>query len=195
MGRLKSSSTMTCNGFRAGRVLIPAFDAHPAEMLKIVFPERHSAEMHLAEQALCREFSGNGRTSRVELAEPIAGWRQILHPQTAAEWLMATCGMSRQAAVGQLQGVGLPPDAALNGLAGNPRWLLGFLAAMQQSPAVLVFTTTGCDPMGVQRALETVRSRQKETIAIYLTCFTGLKIAEPPYAMVLEARPSEPVAA
>lgn len=73
--------------------------------------------------------------------------------------------------------------------------MLGFIAAMHRSPAALVFTTTGCDPAGMQSALHAVHSSLHETAAVYLTCFIGLNIIEPPYTTVLEVQRSEPTAA
>jgi len=68
--------------------------------------------------------------------------------------------------------------------------MLGFAAAMHHSPDVLVFTTTGCDPWGIQFALQTVQS-ELQGAAVYLTCNTSLAISEPNYAAVLEVQEAE----
>jgi hypothetical protein len=191
MDRLKHFVTLACNGFRAGESIVPPFEVGPGEIVKIVFPSTHSRDMHIAEALLYNDACRAGRAVTVELAMQPSPWREMFHRQTTAEWLIAKSGMTRQEAVEKLNRVQIKPDAPLSFHAGNPRWMLGFLAAMHQRPDVLVFTTTGCDATGMERGLAAVSARLGNTAAIYLSCFNDLNIVEPEYAAVLEVQSQE----
>ena len=191
MDRLEQSTVIACEGFRVGESIVPSFEVGPGEIVKIVFPSRHSKDMHLAAQRIRSHFPRDGRASIVELPMPPFWLREVIHRQTAAEWLIERCGMNRQDAVEQLNRVQVNPDHPLSQLAGNPRWMIGFVAAMHQRPAALVFTTTGCDPLGMQLALAAVSEQLQDSAAVYLSCFSDLKIAEPDYAAVLNTTSNE----
>lgn len=188
MSHRECLTTLACNGFCAGESVIPPFEVGRGKIVKIGFRPEHSQDMHIAEKLLCRELLRSGRVAMVELAMPRSGWREWFHPQTTMEWLIANCGMKRDDAIEHLQRVQVEPHAVLSELAGNVRWMIGFIAAIHDRPDGLVFTTTGCDPLGMQRALEAVRFRQNEIAAVYLSCFSGLNITEPDYAAILEAQ-------
>src|SRR5690349_18786768 len=191
MSQLQRITRLACNGFRAGESVVPPFEVGRGEIVKIEFSPRCAQDIHIAEHLFCGNVLQSGRIATVELAMQRSGWREFLHAQTTSEWLIANCGMTRDDAIEQLQRVQVDPDAVLSQLAGNPRWMIGFIAAMHDQPDVLVFTTTGCDPLGMQRALEAVRSRREEIAAVYLSCFSGLNITEPDYSVVLEAQSFE----
>lgn len=150
----------------------------------------HAAAMHRVVGAFCAatgiEVRTPGHVAAVELPMPRSALREAFHRQTAAEWLIARRGMSRQHAAMRLNQFGVNPDAPLSTLAGNPRWMIGFVAAMFGEPSLVVFTTTGCDPLGIQRALATAKDHLGDAAGVYLTCFPNLGIAEPEYAAVLE---------
>lgn len=187
MDNAKRKTMLVCDGFRAGASAIPSFHVGPGEIVKIVFPPECARDMHLAEQLICKEFNRLHRALPVELADQPGWWRELWHSQTTSEWLIEHCGLSRAEAVERLTILDVEPDRALNCLACNPRWMLGFVAAMHRVPDVLVFTTSGCDPLGCQRALAAVQSQLNDAAGVYLTCFPGLRMDEPRYTAVMQA--------
>jgi hypothetical protein len=191
MERLKRSAKYSFGGFRAGDYHVPPLEVGPGEIVKISFPSGASKERHLAEQWILKEAHRDGRAATVELAMPPSRWREMFHWQTTAEWLIAKTGMTREQTIEKLNRVEIKPDAPLCVHAGNPRWMLGLIAAMHDRPDVLVFTTTGCDATGMERGLAAVSGRLGETAAVYLSCFNGLDIVEPDYAAVLEVQSLE----
>lgn len=184
---MNDSPILACDGVEAGGLIVPPFEVGPGEIVKLVFPS--STDMHSAERLIVEEANCDGRAAIVELAMQPSRWREMLHRQTTAEWLIKKCGMTHGEAVERLDRVQIRPDSPLCGLAGNPRWMLGFLAAVYERPAVLVFSTTGCDPVGIQKALDTVRSQLRDAAGVYLSCHSNLQIAEPEYASVLQVEP------
>lgn len=186
---LQHSTVWRCDGFCIGRTVVPPFEIRRGEIVKIAFPSGFSREMHDAVRLICSEFGDESRTATVNLPMPPAWWREAIHRQTAAEWLIENCQMTRQDAEQKLMRLSVNPDTALCMLAGNPRWMIGLIAAMQQRPAALIFTTTGCDPLGMQRALKAADAQLEDCAGVYLNCFPDLNIVEPEYAAVVEAQP------
>jgi hypothetical protein len=182
MDQLSGTAALACSGFRVGQLVVPPFQVGRGEIVKIVCRSRDSNEMHIAAERICND----GRASSVELPMPPSWLREVIHRQTAAEWLIAHCEMTRQDAADKLKRVQVNPDAPLCQLAGNPRWMIGFIAAMNSQPTALVFTTSGCDPLGVQAALTVAAEQLGETGGVYLTCFPDVGITEPAYSAVIE---------
>jgi hypothetical protein len=175
-----------CRGIRVGGTDVPPFNIGPGEIAKLIFPAEHAGEMDRVASALCAKnddrIQAIGRIATVELPMPRLPLWEIFHRQTAAEWLIARCGMSRQDATSGLKRVDVHPDAPICALAGNPRWLIGFLAAIHDRPSAVVFSTIGCDPLGIQNALATAGTQLGQAAGVYLTPFPDLAIEEPDYA-------------
>lgn len=182
-------SRLECGGFQFGRLYVPGFEVGGGQIVKLVIPEECAAEEERIVGELCSGISGNVRThgvvARMELALTRSMLREFFHRQTAAEWLMARCGMPRTDAEFRLKQLQVDPDAALAALAGNPRWLIGFAAAAFRRPSAFVFTTIGCDSLGTQRALAVANEQLQDAALVYVTCFPDLGINEPEYAAVL----------
>ena len=184
-----------CHGLQVGETIVPAFSVGPGEIAKLVFPSGNDREMHRVLNAILANRDGrietNGRMATVELPMTRSPLREMFHRQTAAEWLVARCGLSREEAQAGLEPLGVKPDVPISFLAGNPRWLIGFAAAMSSRPAAVVFTTAFCDPMGMQQALATASARLEDAAGVYLTCDTDLEIDEPEYATILNVAVSD----
>jgi hypothetical protein len=142
---------------------------------------------------------GNGDSIRadgriVSLESPTTRLRllETFHRQTAVEWLINRCRMSRQAADAQLKNINVSPDAPISTLAGNPRWRIGFVAAMYAQPAGLVFSTTGCDPAGIQQALQMAHDGLGAAAGVYVSCFPDVGVSEPDYESVVNLTLREP---
>ena len=185
---------LECSGFELGRLFVPAFELGRGEVVKLIVP--NTAEMDPLLHAFCAKADGHvrieGPVAAVELPMTRSALREFFHRQTAAEWLMARGGVSRDDAVCQLTQVGVNPDVPISALAGNPRWLIGFLAVHCQQPSAMVFTTVGCDATGIRQGLAMARARLGNACGVYITCFPDLRVVEPDCAAVLEVLVREP---
>lgn len=180
---------LVCRGIQVGSTNVPPFNVGPGEIAKVIFPTEHAEDMDRVASAFC---AGNdelvqttGPVVALELPMPRSPLREVFHRQTAAEWLIARCGMSRQDAAEGLHEVEVDPEARICALAGNPRWLIAFVAAMHDSPSAVVFSTTGCDPLGIQESLATAVEQLRDAAGVFLTCFPKVGVAEPEYAATL----------
>ncbi|HUG89353.1 MAG TPA: hypothetical protein VML55_00880 [Planctomycetaceae bacterium] len=199
-GASDSKRSLECSGFTLGCLYVPAFDLGPGEIAKLVVPKEHAVEIDRMINAFCAEQGEHVRADGrvVALAMPMtrSALREFFHRQTAAEWLIARCGMTQEEAAPRLNEVGVNPAAPISTLAGNPRWLIGFLAATWRHTSAVVFTTAGCDASGIRQALATANARLGSACGVYLTCFPDVGVPEPDYAGVLDVvvREPEPVA-
>jgi hypothetical protein len=182
---------LSCHRFQIGQLTVPSFDVSAGEIVKLVFRREDAAAMDDVVRMLCRSgphttVHGPGTVAPVELPMPPSFLREMFHRQTAAEFLTARAGMNREQAESELRRVGVNPDAPICTLAGNPRWLIGFIAAKAARPAAIVFRSTGLDPLGLQTALATAAEQLGDSAGVYLTCFPDLGIQEPAYSAVLQ---------
>lgn len=195
MDETSFTDTFEFAGCKVGGLRVPDFRVRRGEILKVEFPPRNAKEMHHTEDVILREFRRVGRVEGIELPMTRSWLRELFHCQTAVEFLVANFRLNRRDAAGWLEELQVKPDMQLGMLAGNPRWMIGFIGAMSQRPDVLVFTTTGCDATGMQRGLAAVRAHLGTTAAVYLSCFNDLNIVEPEYAAVIEVVPVEQMTA
>jgi len=178
-----------CSGLCIGHVDVPAFHSPPGAIVKLVFPRELAEQIDRIANGLCHDPSGhvraNGSIVKLELPMTRSRLREAIHRQTTAECLVARTGMGPSDACTQLKRLSVNPDAPLSTLALNPRWLIGFLAAMHERPAAIVFATVGLDPLGIQKALATANEGLADAAGIYLTSFSNIGgINEPEYAAV-----------
>jgi hypothetical protein len=180
---------LECSGFQIGRLYVPGFEVGGGQIVKLVIPQECAAEEEGIVGEICRNISGKDRADGVVVTPEFpltrSMLRELFHRQTAAEWLVARCGMARSDAAFRLKQLQVDPDAPLAALAGNPRWLIGFSAAIYRQPRAVVFTTIGCDALGTQRALATAHEQLNGAAGVYVTSFPDLGINEPGYAAVL----------
>ena len=180
---------LECSAFQIGRWYVPGFEVGAGQIVKLVIPQECAAEEEGIVGEICRSMSGKDRAHGLVVSPEFPLTRSMLreffHRQTAAEWLVGRCGMARSDAAFRLQQLQVDPDAPLAALAGNPRWLIGFAAAVYRRPIAVVFTTIGCDALGTQRALATAHEQLNGAAGVYVTSFPDLGINEPEYAAVL----------
>jgi hypothetical protein len=191
MDETSFTDTFEFAGCNVGGLRVPGFRVQRGEILKIEFALRNAKEMHHVKDLILREFRRAGRVEGIELPMTRSGLRELFHRQTAVEFLVANSRLNDRDAAASLEELQVKPDMPLGMLAGNPRWMIGFLGAMSRRPDALVFTTTGCDATGMERGLAAVSGRLGNTAAIYLSCFNDLEIVEPEYAAVFEVQSQE----
>jgi len=189
-------SGLVCSGFCVGSVYVPAFQIGRGEIAKLMFPRDLATEMDRVAIAFCGEHCDGVRAEGQVVAPefPMARSRllEMIHRQTATEWLATRTGMTQPEARNQLKRVHVSPNAPLSTLAGTPRWLIGFLAAVHERPAGIIFDAAGLDPIGIQSVLATSNERLADAAGVYLTCFPNVGIREPEFAAVLEVTSRKP---
>lgn len=163
-----------CDGIQVGSLWVPPFDLVAGQLLCLHLPVPHwSPDQEMLVEFLIsgQAVPGLRRHGRVvHAAGPtstraglLGGFRQ-LRPD---EWLRREAGISRPGAEAIVQRLQLPPTTLLCRLAGNPRLLLALEAAWARGAEAVVFTTAGCDPLGVRAAYAAVESHLKECAAIH----------------------------
>lgn len=191
--KVDTLAPFVCHGFDVEGIRIPAFQAGPGEIVKLCCPRGLSKYAEGMMAVCCDEEDGRIESMRgastFELPMPRPRILEMFRRQTSAGWLIRNAPMDRCEAVERLKQAGIDPNMPLSMLAGNPRWMIGFLAAIHRRLPVLVFTTIGCDATGMQRGLAAVSEQLGNTAAVYLSCFNDLNIVEPQYAAVIEAVP------
>jgi len=152
---------LSCGGIAAGPLWVPPFDLHLGESVCLHLPEyTDDAPLVAALKGLARGEEG-GQPPRVVWGG--LAWddrprimRFFLPSPRAVDWLRRVAHVQHTEALAALKQVDLDPSWRLNRMAGNPRTWLGLAAAWAQSPDVLIFSTTGCDPLGQKRVIQAV---------------------------------------
>jgi hypothetical protein len=166
-----------CQGARVGGYWLPPFELGTGERLSLHLPGRgHSEDWWLFVRVLTKgePVPGLSINGKVVCAEPAVGRRGVarflrgeLRP---AGWLRSRTGISKERA-DELVRQWLPDaaDYSINALAANPRQRLGLLAALETGAEIILYTTTGCDPLGAQTQHAVLAELLGRRAAIYCT--------------------------
>lgn len=167
-----STTRLKCHGVSVGEWWVPSFELRDGECVTLVLP---TGVVSAAEE-LTNRFTGRvvspdiESNGKVVVATPASGPRGIRRwfaDSSASGWLVRR-GASREQAFNTLRRHNITPDN-LASLAQNPRTLLGLEAAWAQGARVLIFATTGCDPLGVLMAFDAVSQHLPTCPAVYLS--------------------------
>jgi hypothetical protein len=178
---------LDCEGFTIGALQLPAFQLRVGDFICLHAPYfAESTQEHTLVQALTgsRPIAGLHRFGRIEWAAPAMsprGLLRLLRRPRPADWLCSAAKLSRSEARMIGDRLGIRSDVYLDQLAYNPRRLLGLEAAWARGADVIVFTTVGCDPRGVQAIRAAVSERLDRCPAIrlcYEFCTDGQKRRE-----------------
>lgn len=170
---------LTCEGLRAGALMLPPFEVRAGELVKLQFPRSTPDTARARREVLgqlcaaadaCGPVRACGVVAALETPRTRSAVRELFHRQRAVEWFCRQTGLSRAVALPSLKRIDLPPDVPVSSLAGTPRRLLALQAVLARGADVVVFDTAGLDPLGIQTLLQAVSERLGESAALYLSC-------------------------
>jgi hypothetical protein len=170
----------SCEGITVGEIWIPPFQLRVGEVACLHMP---SPRLVAEKDDLLKAFTGRRSLpglhlhGKVEYAEPPpsrAGVLGFFRSSRPADLLRQSTGVSREEAARVVARLGLKPEWRVNQLAMNPKTLLGLEVAWARGADVVVFSTVGCDPLGVQTVFREVASRVKNGAGLYL-CYPYLQ--------------------
>lgn len=169
------SVRMTCEGVPIGPLYLPPFQLREREMLCLHLPELlDPKDEKRLEQALTGQprQAGLNVHSRVLIARPaikrngLSGW---FSRPTLRDWLAKNGAMTRSQISGVLSRWDLSPTWRIDQIAGNSRTQLRLELAWAKGAEVVVFSTYGLDPLGVEKVFERVAEQSDRCAAIYLS--------------------------
>lgn len=162
---------LICRGFELGQYFVPGFAVRPGEGVTLRLPSRLGAADELA-AFLCGkpprpEVELRGTCVVAQRADPPDGWRRWFADPTPSQWLIRH-GFAPDAATAVLVRHRIDDRFPLSRYAAGPRTLLGLERAYHSGPAIVVFSTSGLDPLGESAVHSLVRSHLSRTSAVYL---------------------------
>jgi hypothetical protein len=145
---------------------IPSFDLHSGDYLCL-----HLAAFSFTLGPKLAEALTKESRKPVSFAErPTAphSFLTRIFPETVGEWFVRTTGADRRRMFGVLAGMGVSEGTKVSQAQGTVRALLGVEAAFVRSP-IVIFSTDGLDPTGMEAVFDAVSSRRGGGGAIYLS--------------------------
>jgi len=160
-------------GFSVGRWHFPAFSLRCGECVTLCFPKEAwvDADRIAAGLTGMEPVAGLKLHATALFAKPAAspsGWRRWLQDPTPFEWLRKNTALSDDAIQSFLRKHEMQRSIPLSRCAGTERMLLGLEASFARRPGVVVFSTSGLDPLGVREVFEIVREHLPGCSAIYM---------------------------
>ncbi len=160
-------------GFCVGGWGFPPFSLRRGECITLNLPQeaRTDHESIVATLTGSKPVAGLNLCASVvyvESAISSSGWRRWFRDPTPWDWLKENTTLSEDVIQSILIEHEMDRRIPLSSYAGTPRLILGLHAAYARNPAVIVFSTAGLDPRGVQAAHRIVSRHLTECAAIYL---------------------------
>jgi hypothetical protein len=165
------------NGFRAGAVLVPKFVLNQGDWIVLRWPECQGSDSEAALYEVlcgvshCEEFT---LRSKVGVATPFGKWSGELFRgrHTVGELLAALPPEGRNRLELEIKGRHLWPESSVNHLPGTAKTLACLLLATL-SAGIVVFNTSGLDPMGVQKVYGYLADHMKHGLGFIEIQFPG----------------------
>ena len=154
--------------------VFPAFKLRGGECGDSWFPAKEAwvdAERIVACLTGMEPVAGLELHTKVLFAKPASspsGWRRWFHDPTPFEWLKENTTLSEDAIRSFLLNHAMDRSIPLSRYTGTPKMLLGLEAAYARKPKVVVFSTAGLDPTGIDDLFRIVSERLPECAAICL---------------------------
>ena len=126
-----------------------------------------------AEDSILDEIAARLRADGhiVGIAKPArrrGGLYRLLSPSTTVRWLSKKVGIDQHSAQTIISALPIEVHPKLEWNAGNPRNFLGIAAALQTKPEVLIYASSGMDPVGVLALHDFITSRHQDFFAVYV---------------------------
>jgi hypothetical protein len=146
---------------------------HGSESVTITFPNSEVWPQEQIIASLCGSIPIDGLLihASVALVEPVrtpSGWLQWLRPSTPFDWMKKNTKLSDKDILEFLRQNHIEQHVPVKNQAGTPRLMLGLAAAYARFPQVILFSTAGQPPLGVQQAFDYVLRHLADCSAIYL---------------------------
>lgn len=162
---------LACRGFELGRSHVPTFEVRRGCVLTLQLPARFDSidrlASHLSGTVPRTEVDVRGRCVVAERAQPPHNWRRWFSDPFPGEWLIRR-GFTKQEATTIVAKHCIDDRHRLSQYAATPRTLLGLEAAYHLKPDLVIFDTSGLDPLGELAVYDLVRSNLHRISAIYL---------------------------
>lgn len=190
------AAKLVCEGTVIGAFDVPPFEVRTGELVALEFPERTRVDTSPVFDALSSpETEGPiraaGKVFGLQFVFPHSALREFFRRERVIEWFRRETKATEAEALARLNRIGVRPDVALSTLAGNPRWLMSFEAALARGAEILVFRTAGLDPLGIRRALELVVEELEQIGAVHLCPPRGIDLPDVYYSARVAVTPRE----
>lgn len=171
-----SEPRLRCLGVGTDSLRLPAFELSAGQRIDLRLPaplvwkQRDALIDLLTGKVGSNQVRIKGRALWAEPPQIASGLLAPLRSATARDWLATAGALSPEASMQQITRWQVcEPNERVCRLAMNPRVLLAILAAWGKGAEVLIYSTTGCDPMGKKKIHETVGARTDVCPAIHLS--------------------------
>lgn len=163
-----------CDGITVAGMEVPPFELRSGEMVCLHMPCLPSPAWDEFVEAITgkKKIAGlriEGQVRWAERAQPRRGLAALFRQPYAEDWLQAAAHISAPDARALVTSLGLPLRQKLGSLGGNWRLLLALEAAYACKVDVIVYSTAGCDPMGVKAVHESVTAKLDRWAALRLS--------------------------
>lgn len=182
---------LSCTGFRLGRLSVPAFQLCESEVVCLHI----AAGCDTEQEELTRLLSFGRDTSHLSFFGTVA-WAERPMPQrgvlwrwrnpTIMDWLTRSAGVSHDQALEILRRWNEGPEKKIGLVQCNPRTWIALDAAFTRGTDIVVFDTSGNDPIGIRIAYDLVASRLSAHAVIHVShhydrvCLPGARCLELP---------------
>jgi hypothetical protein len=180
------SDLVVCDGLTLGSLQVPAFRlssgqavclhmpamAHGEsdDLIRILTGQKVVQQFQIASQVMWAGAPNNDGRTHPTWPSPLSLWERFwFGSPLALDWLMRTGGLPEPRARAILAEHDIPLRLRIHNLPGNPRTFLSLEAAWARGAEVVVFTTAGLDPLGVQKIFQMVSAHLPRCAAIYLS--------------------------
>ena len=167
-----SVTVLSCAGLCCGSTRIPAFQLRRGQAICLHLTSSTDQDRVIAVLTGEEKTPGIDLAGQVRWAEPPRIRRRFprfFFRQRIVEWLQQAAKISEDQARDIMERLGLRPDWRIDEIPSNPRLRLALEAAWAHGADAVVFSTAGCDPLGVRDAFAAVAARLDRCSAIYLS--------------------------
>jgi hypothetical protein len=150
--------------------MLPPLEFAPGRIVCLHVPRgRHHEKDAIIDQLV--QFAYRQAKTAIVCARPAlrSRLRERLWPQTSVDWLATNAHISRGEAVKLIAASDIPVARALCANAGTPQTFLGILVAAAHRPDLVIYDTSGLDPLGCAAIHYYVRSIGTEFAAVHLS--------------------------
>lgn len=181
-----------CSGVTCGGVIFPAFELRKGTMCGISVPTGFGEDWILLMKTLCGEF----KTPDVQLLHngvaicPQLGCKQFSDDANVGESLKSL-GFSETDYDAISANGRVDATTAVGQLPGTPRLLIDVLRAIVKPDKIVVFTTTGLDPVGIKETNRLVASSGATGLHLFATSLSSFFCQSEMFDEVVECTDTE----
>jgi hypothetical protein len=160
-------------GFEVGQCQFPQFRLHGGEAITLCMPSPNDRIQDQIILGLIGKKRAPGLVIQASVvlatpANPQSDWLRWLRNETPCDWLARNTTLKKEQIRCMLDKHGLDGKRPLSNYAGTPRMLLGLEKAYAEAAEVVIFSTAGLDPLGIEKVFRTVAEYLPKCAAMYL---------------------------